>query len=151
GLAAASGPLLGGALVQGFGWRSIFLANLPVLALAAPLVRRVGDPGALASAVRFDWLGSVLVGAGLVVAVGASKTGGVPPPGLVAGPLVLLVPSLWWERRVTEPVLDRGLSSHELSAAGGTLVALHNVAMYALLFQLPRRFADLLGSSTAAI
>ncbi|GEK28561.1 MFS transporter [Furfurilactobacillus siliginis] len=30
GLASAAGPLIGGALVDGFGWRSIFLVNLPI-------------------------------------------------------------------------------------------------------------------------
>jgi MFS family permease len=38
GLAAAIGPLVGGKLVVSFGWRAIFLANLPVIALSAALV-----------------------------------------------------------------------------------------------------------------
>jgi Arabinose efflux permease len=34
GLAVAAGPLIGGSLVAAFGWRSIFLVNLPIGALA---------------------------------------------------------------------------------------------------------------------
>nr|WP_106973212.1 MFS transporter [Kitasatospora sp. SID7827] len=40
GAAAAAGPLLGGLLTQQFGWRSIFLVNLPIAALAARLTVR---------------------------------------------------------------------------------------------------------------
>jgi DHA2 family methylenomycin A resistance protein-like MFS transporter len=40
-LALPSGPLLGGALVSGFGWRAVFLINLPIIAVALPLVWRL--------------------------------------------------------------------------------------------------------------
>ena len=39
GAALAVGPLLGGALVAGFGWRGIFLVNAPIALLAALLLR----------------------------------------------------------------------------------------------------------------
>jgi len=39
GSALAAGPLLGGALVAGLGWRGIFLVNAPVAVLAALLLR----------------------------------------------------------------------------------------------------------------
>jgi len=41
GAAMAAGPLLGGVLVQLFGWRSIFLANLPLGLIAAWLTWRI--------------------------------------------------------------------------------------------------------------
>jgi MFS transporter, DHA2 family, methylenomycin A resistance protein len=40
-LALPSGPLLGGALVNAFGWRAVFLVNLPVIAVALPLGYRL--------------------------------------------------------------------------------------------------------------
>jgi DHA2 family methylenomycin A resistance protein-like MFS transporter len=40
-LALPSGPLLGGALVNAFGWRAVFLVNLPVIAVALPLAYRL--------------------------------------------------------------------------------------------------------------
>src|ERR687884_639846 len=33
-LALPAGPLLGGALIDGFGWRAIFAVNVPIVALA---------------------------------------------------------------------------------------------------------------------
>jgi len=52
GLAAAIGPLIGGELVHAFGWRGIFVANLPLVLLAAILGRSTPPPsdGAEASA-----------------------------------------------------------------------------------------------------
>lgn len=41
GLAAALGPSLGGLLIAGFGWRSVFLVNVPVAAAAMVVGRRV--------------------------------------------------------------------------------------------------------------
>ena len=41
GLAAALGPSLGGLLIAGFGWRSVFLVNIPVAAAAMIVGRRI--------------------------------------------------------------------------------------------------------------
>jgi MFS transporter, DHA2 family, methylenomycin A resistance protein len=40
-LALVAGPMLGGALVSGFGWRAVFLINLPIIAAALPLAWRI--------------------------------------------------------------------------------------------------------------
>ncbi|MFG1907580.1 MFS transporter [Kribbella sp. NPDC048928] len=40
-LALPSGPLLGGALVAGLGWRAVFLINLPIIAVGFPLAWRL--------------------------------------------------------------------------------------------------------------
>ncbi|MFF0265576.1 MFS transporter [Kribbella sp. NPDC004536] len=40
-LALPSGPLLGGALVAGLGWRAVFLINLPIIAVGLPLAWRL--------------------------------------------------------------------------------------------------------------
>jgi MFS family permease len=38
GLAAATGPLVGDELTERFGWRAVFAANLPVIAVSLLLV-----------------------------------------------------------------------------------------------------------------
>lgn len=41
GAAAATGPVLGGLLTEGFGWQAIFLVNLPIAVVAVALTLRV--------------------------------------------------------------------------------------------------------------
>jgi MFS family permease len=151
GLAAALGPLVGGVLVEAFGWRAIFLANVPILAAAAPLVRGVAEAPSSDGRPTFDWPGSALLAAGLAIAVAGSKAGGPPGVGLLAlGGAVLFV-FLRWERRAGDPVLDPALFRNVPFAAGAGVVALHNWVMYALIFQLPIWFAAMMGSGSAEI
>jgi MFS family permease len=151
GLAAALGPLAGGVLVEAFGWRAIFLANLPVLAVAAPLVRGTVDSRAPAGRAAFDWIGSVGLAAGLTLAVAGSKAGGATAAALLALGGVVLAVFVVWERRAADPVLDPALFRHTPFAAGAGVVALHNWVMYALVFQLPLWFETVMGSGSAEI
>ncbi|ALG10089.1 MFS transporter [Kibdelosporangium phytohabitans] len=59
GLAAAAGPMLGGLLTQYLGWQAIFLANLPLAALAIALTRTSvpAVPGTRGK--RFDLAGTL--------------------------------------------------------------------------------------------
>ena len=70
GFASALGLLLGGLLTDadlfGWGWRSIFLINVPVALLAFVAARAVVPPDGRRSTARPDLLGSLLLAAGLV-------------------------------------------------------------------------------------
>ncbi|WP_239479438.1 MFS transporter [Lichenicola cladoniae] len=58
-IASAIGPPLGGWLVDGIGWRAIFLLNLPVAVIAVTLtVVSVQESGERSQ--RLDWLGATL-------------------------------------------------------------------------------------------
>ncbi len=61
GLALVLGPILGGALVDGFGWRSIFWVNVPIVAAAIVLSALFVPESRAARARRFDPVGQVLV------------------------------------------------------------------------------------------
>ncbi|MBO2462379.1 MFS transporter [Actinomadura sp. LCR2-06] len=61
GLSGAAGPVLGGLLVGGLGWRSIFWVNVPVCAVAISLTRRFVPESKAAHGKRFDPLGQLLV------------------------------------------------------------------------------------------
>lgn len=137
-LAAAVGPVLGGALVHLFGWRSTFLANLPVLAVSVVLVAgRAARSGPRRAPARFDWRGSVLLTVALVGLVSAAQLGGAAAAisALLGG--ALLVPFVWWERRVADPVIAFPLFRSPVFTAGSTLVALLNLVMYSVLFDVP--------------
>jgi EmrB/QacA subfamily drug resistance transporter len=70
GLAAVGGQLIGGVLVQadiaGLGWRSCFLINVPIGALALLLVGRAVPESRAEEARRLDLVGTALVTLGLV-------------------------------------------------------------------------------------
>ncbi len=63
---AVFGPLIGGPLIDNFGWRSIFLLNLPVgligLAMAMTFVR---ESVSEKKSAHFDWWGAITLGVAL--------------------------------------------------------------------------------------
>ncbi|MET9333495.1 MFS transporter [Streptomyces cellulosae] len=61
GIGAAVGPFLGGWLVDGPGWRWVFLINVPLALLCAPVaVRHVPESSGTRAEGRFDVLGAAL-------------------------------------------------------------------------------------------
>ena len=139
GLAAAVGPLLGGELTERFGWRAVFAANLPVVAASLALVLRSHGvySRAAADGPSFDWTGSAILAAGLTFVVVALRMPGSAAWWLGGTGAVLLAVFPWWERRVTSPVVDFSLLTRGVFLGGGSIIALQNMAMYPLLFQLP--------------
>src|SRR6478752_5454566 len=65
GLSIALGPVLGGVLVDTVGWRSVFLVNVPVGAVAILVTRRFVPESRAATPRRIDPLGQVLMIVGL--------------------------------------------------------------------------------------
>lgn len=150
GLAAAIGPPLGGELVELFGWRAIFAANLPMLAIAAVALRRTGGDRQVASGkgafdiVRsFDWVGTLLLAACLL-ALGAGRAVTVAAAALLAAAFFA------WEWRSADPILEPRLFSNRVFAAGCLVIFLQSLAMYGLIFQLPQFFELLRGASPSA-
>ncbi|MBM7118160.1 MFS transporter [Archangium primigenium] len=148
-LGAALGPMLGGELVSRLSWSFIFLVNVPVLALAL-LLARGGTPAESAPAHRpaFDLVGSVLLGLGLGLIVMGTKS---PAPWVVVLPgvgLVLLGVLYTWERKHAHPVIDFQLFRLRAFSAGSAIIALQNLAMYGILFQLPYLFTQRFGEDT---
>jgi MFS family permease len=139
-LAAALGPLMGGALVDAFGWPSVFVANLPVLAVSAVLGTvsgpvRVGADRAATQ--RFDWVGSGLLAAALSSIVMGLRPDGSHAVLLLAAGVGLLVPFVLWEQRAGDPVVAFSMFRSATFTAGTLLIAVQNLVMYALLFEVP--------------
>ena len=55
--ASAFGPVAGGWLTAGFGWRSVFLVNIPLGAAAMYMVQRLDAPQVVSGRFRFDLWG----------------------------------------------------------------------------------------------
>lgn len=141
GLAAAVGPLAGGELTERFGWRAVFAANLPVIAVSLVLVltSRGMFSRSRGSADRpsFDWLGSTLLALGLTLTIVALQVSGGAGWWIGGIGVALLSVFPFWERRATSPVVDFPLLARGPFLSGGAIIALQNLAMYPLLFQLP--------------
>ncbi|GAA2701608.1 MFS transporter [Actinoplanes palleronii] len=115
GAAAAAGPLAGGLLTEHFGWRWIFLVNLPVCLIAVWFTVRGVSESRAPQGGRFDLPGTVsftvaaaAVTYGLIRAGDAGWTDGVALAAFGAG-LVALAAFIVAERRSDHPMLDLAL------------------------------------------
>ena len=114
GLGVALGPLIGGAIVQGWNWQAIFWINVPVGVIAIPLTI-FALPNSFGARLRADLLGVLLVGVGVFAAVygivrgnDAGWDSGEVLTALIGGG-ALLVAFVWWETRSSAPLLPLGL------------------------------------------
>jgi EmrB/QacA subfamily drug resistance transporter len=110
GLGVAAGPLIGGAVVEGWSWQAIFWINVPVGILVLPLVLFV-LPNTRGDRVRPDVPGVLLAGLGvlgLVYGIVRGNDAGWDSfevvGSLVAG-AVLVAAFLAWETRTAAPLL----------------------------------------------
>ena len=107
-LGLSLGPVIGGFLVHRFGWRSVFVAVVPV-GLAGVILTLARLPGEWdeARGEKFDAAGSAVFGLGLAgLMYGFSRLPSLLGAGLVAAGLALLGAFVLWEKRVSAPVLD---------------------------------------------
>jgi len=65
GLGVALGPLIGGAVVEGWSWPAIFWLNVPIGIIAVPLAF-IALPNSFGAKVRADVLGVILAGLGIL-------------------------------------------------------------------------------------
>ena len=144
-LGAAAGPPLGGLLLEIGGWRWIFLANLPLIAVALGLglralpsrspaaARAGGGPG-------FDRAGALLLSATLGAAAWALNGAGLSgraAAALGAVAVVLFALLVAVELRREDPVLQPRLFVRGAFGPAAAGVALSNLAMYVTLLALP--------------
>lgn len=113
--AVAIGPLVGGAITSGIGWRWIFFLNIPIGAVALVITLAKVDNAKIPSARRIDWLGFITFSASLFMLVFALVQGNEKGWGsryimsLLIGSAVLMVVFLVGEWRQKDPMLDLAL------------------------------------------
>ena len=138
--AAAIGPGLGAWMTAQFGWRSLFLINLPLLLASWIVQPGVPDARAEPRARPFDWQGSVLIGVALLLVTFATRTAAPLAYLLAGGGVVAFAALIAHERRADAPVLNLALFGQRGFVAGAGVVATQNLAMYSLLIQVPFLF-----------
>jgi EmrB/QacA subfamily drug resistance transporter len=143
GIALITGPVLGGAVVEGLNWQWIFWINLPLGLVVIPLIRtRIAESFGTGS--RVDLPGVVLVtGAALGIVWGlmrANHAGWTSPEVLSAFVLGfgLAIAFIAVELRAKEPMVPmRFFRSRAFSASVGASFLFY-AAMYGVLFFLPQ-------------
>jgi EmrB/QacA subfamily drug resistance transporter len=155
GLAAATGPPLGGALVSLGGWRAIFLVNVPWVAVALWFaLRSLPQHVATTARGRFDTLGAVALSLLLAGAAWLLNPGGAPGWVLPVGAVLVTAFAVWfirYELSRDDPVLQpRFLRVRAFAAATGS-VGLSNVALYGTLLAVPVLLSNRGGWSHAEV
>jgi MFS family permease len=111
----ASGWVLGGLLSGLLGWRSVFLVNVPVCAVAIALVPRVLPEARESARTRVDLAGAALSTAGLAAVVLTLTLAAARGPGAgatlaaLAAAVALLVALHRVEARAADPLLNRAV------------------------------------------
>ncbi|MGK5531616.1 MFS transporter [Streptomyces sp. URMC 129] len=120
GLGLSAGPLLGGALVDAFGWQAIFLVNLPVGLLTLVLGLRVLDESRAPRRRGLDLPGVLLATAGVgtltfgLINANEDGWGSATTTGCLGSAAVLLAAFLVAQARSREPMLPLGLFGERL-------------------------------------
>ncbi|MGU3780612.1 MFS transporter [Burkholderia metallica] len=152
GIAMASGPLIGGLLIDLFGWRSLFVVNLP-LGLAGIWLGRMVAGAAVDRSRQFDWSGQAAAIVAIAALIGTLIEG--PTLGWRSAPIVggAVVSIVAWiafiaiEVRNREPMLPLAFFRNRLFA-GSTVVSMASAfVFYGLLFVLSLFYRQVRGAS----
>jgi EmrB/QacA subfamily drug resistance transporter len=114
GVATLVGPILGGILVDAFGWEWIFFINIPVGVVGFVLAWRL-VPSLETRMHRFDWLGVALSGVGMFLLVFGIQQGhkyhwnAWVMTSIIGGLVVFAIFVLWQKRNRAEPLVPLSL------------------------------------------
>lgn len=152
-LAPASGPIIGGLLIDTLSWRWIFFVNLPLgivtFVFAALLLREHREP----TAGRFDVAGFLLSATGLTLVLLTLSEGpvrGWTSPLVVAaaiGGITAFVLLVVVELRLREPMLQLRLFANRMFRRANSVSVFATAAFLGALFLVPLYLQEVLGVS----
>ncbi|MDM7942085.1 MAG: MFS transporter [Hydrogenophaga sp.] len=171
-LAPALGPSIGGLLVDGFGWRSIFFMVVPFCLASLWLARRyvpTTSPGGLAAnrqGAGLDWRGLLLAAAGTLCLLNGLvqlQGGTVLGAGLLlGGAALLLVAFVVLQRRTlkrrlrhpgqgVDPLMNLSLFKDRRFAMGSIVAFIYGIALFGSTYLLPVYMQMGLGLSASSV
>ncbi len=109
---AVLGPLIGGPLIDNFGWRSVFLINIPVGIVGLVMALAFIEESTGRKTARFDWWGAITLGVALSAVVlvldKGTDWGWVSWQSLVAYASIAIFGLAFYaiESRIDEPIVD---------------------------------------------
>ena len=159
GLASIAGPIVGGSLVTGFGWRAIFITGVALALLSMVAITLVLDESRIrgfhgtSERPSFDWVGATVSSSGLVLLLLALTNGGrlgwLSPLVLAGLPgfAILLAFFIGWELKAPSPMLDLRLFKRRVFSLGITARALGMLGTAPVIFLMPFYLQGVLGYS----
>ena len=150
-LAPAIGPALGGALVDAFGWRSIFLLPLPFCVAGLALAPFTLAETRASARPAFDWVGTLLLIGTLVALLNVTVVGhrlGWLSTGLwavVAAGVALALAFVAWENRTPAPLLMLNLFRHRPFAAASAVSFAYGLGLFGTTYLVPVFVQDVAG------
>jgi EmrB/QacA subfamily drug resistance transporter len=152
-LAPASGPIIGGLLIDQLSWRWVFFVNLPIgigaFIFGALMLREYREP----TASRFDLPGFALAAAGLTMLMYALSEGptdgwtSAAVVGMALGGAICITALVVVELRSTRPMLQLRLFANRLFATTNLVSAFASAAFLGTLFIVPIMLQDARGAS----
>jgi len=147
------GPLLGGWLLDTFWWGSVFLINVPVIALALVAVTLLMPDSRSERRPSLDFVGVLISSLGLValtygvIRAGQDGWGDGLALATMIGGVVVLVAFVLWERQVSrrgvgQPLVQLSLFESAGFTWGTILSTLVSFALFGILFAMPLYFRD---------
>lgn len=155
-LAPALGPSIGGLLVDGFGWRSIFFMVVPFCLLSLWLAQRyvpTSAPGGVAAnrtGAALDWRGLMLATAGTLCLLNGlvELHGGtaLAAATLLGAATALLLVFVWLQRRTLkkrsrghgiDPLMNLSLFTDRRFAMGSIVAFIYGIALFGSTYLLP--------------
>ena len=146
GVVSAAGPVLGGALTSGLGWRSIFLVNLPICALGLWATRRYVSETVRTATGQLDIGGQLLAIVGLFFLTHAVIEAGVRGwnDGLVLSGFgvvaIAIVAFVRQESRALAPMIPLRLFRSRRFSSAIVLGVFMNITFYGSIFVLSLYF-----------
>jgi EmrB/QacA subfamily drug resistance transporter len=151
GASVAVGPLVGGALTEGFGWESIFFVNLPIGIAAIALTLRVVEESRDPEGTHIDWAGLVTFSGGLFLLVFALVRGNAEGwqstliVSFLIAAVVLLIAFLVVELRQERPMLDLELFRKPAFAGAAAVAFCLSASMFAMFLYITLYIQNSLG------
>ena len=154
GFSTMMGPLVGGYLVEHFSWRWAFFINLPLGLLAAAVLASQFPSMKPTQRGRMDYLGALLLSAGLVsvlLATNHQALPGVNIPNTVFAVIgvALIAAFVWLQSRIEQPLLPLSLFAKREFSAASLLSACTGFMLFAAVVFLPQYFQNARGLSPA--
>jgi MFS transporter, DHA2 family, multidrug resistance protein len=154
-LAPAIGPAIGGAMVDTFGWRSIFLLSVPFCVIGLELGRRYLPDTRARARRQFDWPGIVLLAAALVVGLNLPVVGhragwlSLPTLAIACASVFLITGFIAREFRADSPLLMLHLFRSRSFAAAALVSFAYGVGLFGSTYLVPVFVQEIAGFDAA--